>query len=87
MGYASFSNGDTVRIASGEFRGIVGTILPPTKPADCTPTVILSSTGNSMPVTISARIDGCTLRLRIPPELLEFCPWTAADKKEREATF
>ena len=72
MGYTIFRIGNRVRITSGSFAGVVGVVDDPTIDVAASGTVILSG-GSSMlmPVTVTASVDGQSLSLRVPPELLE----------------
>jgi hypothetical protein len=74
VGCTNFSTGDRVRITSGKFAGLVGVVKDPALAVGAAGTVILSGgDGELLPITVSASIDGHTLLLRVPPELLERC--------------
>lgn len=72
MGYSIFSVGDSVRITSGTFAGLVGKVNAPASAAESAGTVVLSESGSTLlPVTVTTALDGHAVSLRVPPELLE----------------
>ena len=71
MGYTLFSVGQRVRIVSGNFAGVVGTVASPLEPTNSGGTIILHGSSMLLPVTVVATIDGRSVSLRVPPELLE----------------
>ena len=70
MGYSLFSVGEKVRILSGSFIGIEGIVTSPAHAARTAGTVVLQTDSELSPVTLSAVIDGHSVKLRVPPELL-----------------
>lgn len=74
MGYSLFSLGQEVRIVSGSFVGVVGTVIAPTEPHDAFGTVILSGESERLPVSVASVINGHRFVMRVPPELLERTP-------------
>jgi hypothetical protein len=77
MGYSIFCVGDDVRIVSGSFAGMVGIVAPPSSAHQSSGTVVLSTErmlsapSDKRHVTVAAVIDGHSIALRVPPELLE----------------
>lgn len=71
MGYSLFSVGECVRIVSGSFKGIEGTVVAPLDAAFADGTVLLHADSELRPVTISTVMDGHDVAIRVPPELLE----------------
>lgn len=72
MGYSIFSIGETVRINRGSFTGIEGTIVDPVTAHEAGGTVILHEGATMLlPVTVAASVEGHSLTLRVPPDLLE----------------
>ena len=72
MGYSILNVGDSVRITAGAFAGLIGKVDYPTIAAKSAGTVVLSGGGSSLlPVTVTTILDGRTISLRVPPELLE----------------
>ena len=71
MGYSIFSVGDDVQIVRGGFAGMVGIVAPPSIAHQSSGTVVLSAQSDKRPVTVATVIDGHSIALRVPPELLE----------------
>ena len=71
MGYSIFSVGDDVRIVSGSFVGMIGIVAPPSSAHQSSGTVVLSGPSDKRHVTVATVIDGHSIALRVPPELLE----------------
>lgn len=71
MGYSIFSIGEDVRIVSGSFAGMVGIVAPPSSAYQSSGTVVLSAQSEKRHVTVATVIDGHSIALRVPPELLE----------------
>lgn len=75
MGYSIFSIGETVRIIRGNFAGIEGTIIDPVTAHEAGGTVILRQGATMLlPVAVAASVDGRSLILRVPPDILERVP-------------
>lgn len=70
MAGSSFSVGESVRVLSGSFEGIEGTVVPSVDAARASGTVILSTNVEAIPVAISVILDGHEMTVRVPPELL-----------------
>ena len=71
MGYTIFTVGDEVQIVGGCFAGMVGIVAPPSSAHQSSGTVVLSGDSDLQLVTVTTVIDGRSVALRVPPELLE----------------
>lgn len=71
MGYSLFTVGDRVRIIRGNFAGVEGKVVSPLEPAQAGGTIILHGESKRYPVTIVTLLDGRSVSLRVPPEILE----------------
>jgi len=71
MGYSLFSIEERVRILSGSFQGIEGTVVAPLDAVYAEGTVLLRAGGDLLPVTIWTSMDGFDVAIRLPPELIE----------------
>jgi hypothetical protein len=72
MGDSLFSVRERVRILSGSFQGVEGTVIQPLDVANAQGTVILRTENSELsPVAISSVIKGKSVAIRVPPELLE----------------
>ena len=71
MGYSIFCVGDDVQIVGGSFAGMVGIVAPSSSAHQSSGTVVLSGESELLHVTVAAVIDGHSVALRVPPEMLE----------------
>ena len=70
MGYTIFTVGERVRVHSGSFAGIEGTVVAPTASHEGG-TVVVQGASMLLPVSVVTIIDGHEVTLRVPPDILE----------------